>query len=163
MTTTMKNLTDEYNTLLDTHNSGQPRVKKFQDIKTGQTRLEALKASFPDYGAVEVEKSVPHPEPKYEEVFIEAVSGQCCSGREAPPEELTASPEVQSLFRTNPEKFRPAIEAMLIKYRLLLKDPALTRKAYIAACTARGIKASTAGQQWGFTLEELQKRFTLKD
>ena len=53
MTTTMKNLVDEYNTLLDTHNSGQPHVKKFQDIKTGQTRLEALKASFPEYGPQE--------------------------------------------------------------------------------------------------------------
>jgi len=76
------------------------------------------------------------------------------------PEKATpekATPAKNAIPATG--RFRPAVEGQKMRYKMLKENPATTRKEYIAACVAIGIKASTAGQQWGFSMKELERRF----
>lgn len=130
---TNKELAEEYNGLLKKHSIKRNPVLRFSSTELGKRRIAELKA--------EIAKSAPKKELPKKELLTKA----------APP---IAAP---SLSATN--KFRPAVEGQKMRYKMLKENPATTRKEYIAACVAIGIKASTAGKQWGFSLQELKQKF----
>jgi len=142
-TMSIKDLATEYNSLLKKHSIDKPGVKKFSSLAAGEKRLAQLKEEIADLAEVKpVEVKVVLPSPKADKKADKKA-------------EKSATP------KTTPssEKFRPAVEGQRMKYKLFLINSNTTRKEYIEACMAIGIKKSTAGQQWGFTMEELEKKF----
>ena len=146
MSRTIKEIVAEYNGLCEKHNVGRA-VKKFRDKETAIIRLEALKTKLGiEYEVEDIdgpEKVEPKPEPKSE------------SEHKAP----TPSPEISRMFPKNPGKFRPAMEGMLIRYKMVTNDPETMRQHFIDRCVEAGIKKSTAGQQWRIPMDVLEQKF----
>ncbi len=57
-----------------------------------------------------------------------------------------------------PGQLKPVTKAMQMLYVIRVTKSLVTRKEYIAQCTAVGIKPSTAARQWTVDFNELERR-----
>lgn len=132
---TLKQLADEYNQIILAAGQGEMNtVKRFSDRASAERRLAIVQEK---YGTLPEEPEV-QPEKKV------AVLGPQPSRDKAPRASY------------NPVG---SVAGMRVLYELRLKNPEVTRREYVAAAVAAGIKKSTAGAQWKFSFEYLQNRF----
>ena len=162
---TNKELATEYNALLEKYNIKRDPVVRFSTAALGEKRLADLKAEIaklPLATKTETAKTeapkAKTPEPKAAKPTVTKAKGSKAAPAKIPPS--VPAPSLSSALPVPAaSKFRPAVEGQKMRYKMLKENPATTRKEYIAACVAIGIKASTAGQQWGFSMKELERRF----
>ena len=162
---TNKELATEYNRLLNKHGIKREHPLRFSSVELGEKRLAELKAEIaklPLATKTETTKTeapkAKTPEPKAAKPTVTKAKGSKAAPAKIPPS--VPAPSLSSALPVPAaSKFRPAVEGQKMRYKMLKENPATTRKEYIAACVAIGIKASTAGQQWGFSLQELKQKF----